>query len=523
MSTTIYTSKDASAIQATIYNWSGTDLHHPVGKMYGGSYLARSAIYIPLSFTGVRSIVEARLYMRGSRSGASHCYGDLTNKTIYVRRGTLSWGEDTAETEGLWGNRTWDFTTLSSWVTTNQSTMNWTAGVVDSTWYYADVTGIVTDWFNGAANYGFVLVNANETDYHEAVEFYSREKGSAYRPYLVLTTSTNSAPNAPIGLAPTADATAASIKPTFTGTFSDPDAGDSMTGFQILLYADNGTTQLWDSSAISASGATFSKQFSGSSLSYGTFYKWQARTKDASGVWGAYSSLQRFQIVTATPPSVITGLSATVLANSIDLDWDISTLIDADFDHYQLYKRQLGDTEWDQLGSIYVKATLTFHDLAVSFGVTYQYKITQFKNVSGGFDVESNDSDIVNAALAGEALDVWMVVGSDGLPEHTFELPVINERHVEPIQQEVFEPLGSSRKTVVRGRVLGAEGSLECLWDSTERDAVTPKIRYITHNRGPHTLRSPFGDVWLVEFGGAEKQYQQVGHLNLSLQWTEVA
>lgn len=520
---TIFTSKDASAIQATTFNWSGSDLHHPVGRMFGGTYLARSAIYFPISFAAVTTVTSAILHIRGSKTGASHCYGDTSSKTLRVRRALKTWGEDTPETEGLWGNRTWDYTELQATSVTHEATLVLASGVTDGTWYTVDVTDIVKDWKSGLLNLGLVLFNNNEADYQDGIEFYSREKGSAYAPYLVLTTGSNTAPNAPTGLHPTGDATVASLKPVFTGTFSDPDAGDSMLGFQIQLYADNGTTLIWDTSLVTATTSSFSRTYSGPTLSYNTFYKWRGRTADHTGLWGPYSSLQRFQTVNSTPPPIITGLSATILTNSIDIDWDISTLANADFDHYELYRREFGDTEWTELSSIFVKTSLIFHDLAVSFGVIYEYKITQFKNVGGGFDIESEDSDIVAAALDGEALDVWMVVGADGTPEHTFELPVTQHRHVEPIQQEVFEPLGSQRKTVVRGKVLGAEGSLAVIWDESERDDILPKLRYITHNRGPHTLRSPFGDVWLVEFGGPEKSYQPVGHLEVQLTWTEVA
>jgi len=36
-------------------------------------------------------------------------------------------------------------------------------------------------------------------------------------------------------------------------------------------------------------------------------------------------------------------------------------------------------------------------------------------------------------------------------------------------------------------------------------------------------LKSPFGDVWIVEFSGPTKDYESGGHLNAVLTWTEVA
>ena len=522
---TIYCSKDASAINATTYNWNGQDQHHPVGKSVSDLYQMRSVVYFPISFAGWKSITSAVLHLRGSKSGSSHCYGNTSSKQMHVRRMVSSWGEGDVNSEGVWDNDTWDWTTLTHAVTTHMADKTFSSGITDGTWYTVTVTDIVRDWFNGTgANYGFLLSNDDESDPDHGLEFYSREKGTGYKPYLEITYTTNTAPNAPTGLYPTGDAVVASLTPVLSGNFSDPDAGDTMSAYQIIAYEDDGTTQIWDSGSLGTTPDTsFSITYAGDALTYNTFYKWKARTRDAAGLWGAYSSLQRFQTVDATPPDAITGLSATVMDNSIVLDWDVSTLDVLDFDHYEIYRREFGDTEWTELASIYTESTITFSDLSPSFGITYEYKITQFKNVVGGFDIESPDSDIVQASLEGDAIDAWTIIGADGLAEHEFTLNVTDAPFNQPVQQEIFEPLGSDRKTISRGRVLGAEGTLNCVWHVDEVADILPNIRYITKNRGPHVLRSPFGDVWLVEFSGPTKNYQVGGHLYMTIAWTEVA
>jgi hypothetical protein len=74
----------------------------------------------------------------------------------------------------------------------------------------------------------------------------------------------------------------------------------------------------------------------------------------------------------------------------------------------------------------------------------------------------------------------------------------------------------------VRGRVLGAEGQLEVMWKDTEVQTAKLQLAYIRDVKGPHILKSPFGDVWLVEFSGPDKDYQNAGHLKTNLAWTEV-
>jgi hypothetical protein len=147
--------------------------------------------------------------------------------------------------------------------------------------------------------------------------------------------------------------------------------------------------------------------------------------------------------------------------------------------------------------------------------------------------LESPDGDenIIPASLLA---DVWMFVGFDRSPEHIVELPVSDESHTRPVQQEEFEPLGSDRKVIMRGFVLGHEGSVQCIW--INRDAPSPGdqqvyynetiigrrlVDYLTRNKGPHILKSPFGDVWNVEFQGPSYKWLDTGNLQVDLAWIE--
>ena len=71
-------------------------------------------------------------------------------------------------------------------------------------------------------------------------------------------------------------------------------------------------------------------------------------------------------------------------------------------------------------------------------------------------EIESADgpSNIASAEVGG---DIWLFIGADKDPAHIMELPVSDEDHRRPVQQEAFETLGSDRKLVIRGFVLGHE------------------------------------------------------------------
>ena len=129
---------------------------------------------------------------------------------------------------------------------------------------------------------------------------YNTSLGSIYCTY-----SPNNPPYAPIYLS----ATTNSLTPTFTGSFSDPDAGDTLGGVEIVVTRHSDGVQMWDSGELAASGSSFSKGYAGSALAANTQYDWKARTWDNWGAAGPYSTLQSFTIVQV--PNAPSSLSPT--------------------------------------------------------------------------------------------------------------------------------------------------------------------------------------------------------------------
>lgn len=224
-----------------------------------------------------------------------------------------------------------------------------------------------------------------------------------------------------------------------------------------------------------------------------------------------------------TPPDAITGLSATVIEelSHIQLDWDVSTLADVDFERYSVERRKVGESSFTIIRSITDKNDNSYLDALTGQGVEYEYRVLQYKEVPGDAPLASPEGDVVTAALES---DIWFVIGNANPNDtaHAFELPVYQETHTRPIQQEVFEPIVSSRKKVARGNVLGYEGTLSLVWDTSERADAKDQLQFLAENAGPHILKSPFGDVWQVEFDSPNYRYQLVGHLAVDIGWVEV-
>ena len=321
MATATFTAtKDASALNSND-GWSGWDNHHPVGESSGGNRY-RSFVYFPINFSGMTTVTAARLFLRAHRAGSgNHVLGSASGgptRNLAVCRMTKDWGEGTDRGETLWSSQeTWGYnnraaTDSGAWTETGKGMRSFT-GYSDGTWYEVDITNIVQAWKSGSANYGVILKINDSTDEQNssaALEFYARDQGSGYRPYVEVDYTSNTAPNAPTGLSPTGNALINSLSPTMTGTRSDPDTGDYISAFHVQLHDDSGNANsaslIWDSGDVVTTGSptTFSKVYSGPALSGNSFYRWRAQTRDKGSAWGAWSTLQRFKV--NTPPNTPT-------------------------------------------------------------------------------------------------------------------------------------------------------------------------------------------------------------------------
>lgn len=227
--------------------------------------------------------------------------------------------------------------------------------------------------------------------------------------------------------------------------------------------------------------------------------------------------------VTYTPPAALTGLSATVIEelSHIRLDWDATSLSGSDFNRYQVERKLPGSTSWTILATITDSARTYYKDATAGQGEVYNYRVIQYQTIPGDSPIAGEEGDVLTASLES---DVWFVIGNENPDDetHAFELPVSGERHTRPIQQEVFEPIARNRKKVARGNVLGYEGTLQIMWTNEERATAKDQLNFLATDPGPHLLKSPFGDVWEVEFDAPDYTYSGGGHLAVEIGWVEV-
>lgn len=325
---TFLTSKDSIVVLRNTDSASfgaGKDYHIYVGN--SGDYTIRGLVQFNLDFSDVTSITSATLYFTTARSNDGtvggylrDSHGTFSSAAMHISRVTSAWTEGTyGNDEGFNGANSVEWSNQPS--TTTEDRVSFTSRssrpsspTLDS----MDVTGIVTDWFNGAANNGIQVKFQSESG-TRYTEWYSREGDAstisgAVAPYIVLTYSTVTNPTgAPVSPSGTVakitnlsdltewTSTSQHAMPQFTWSYTSG-GGGAQTKWRLRIYDDaSKTTTHYDSGLVvdasRAADLTFSPVKNAEKQAYipgagwsgitglvnGTEYFWTIQVEDALG------------------------------------------------------------------------------------------------------------------------------------------------------------------------------------------------------------------------------------------------
>lgn len=378
---------------------------------------------------------------------------------------------------------------------------------------------------------------STSTDYRWKTRFQDSNSAwgaySAYNTFRVAT-APNGTFTSPSSGFPTVN-TVNTVTPTVTWSYT----GGTQLSYSIKIErTDSDGTVLANVTTLNVTTASASRQIPGGYLLHDKYYKLTLTVRSTDLLDDPTpSSVLAYVLLDAPDP--ITGLSATADEDlsKISLNWTTATLKTGHtFISYCVYRRISGDTQWTKIDEVLSRTRSDYNDWYAGNSLMYQYRVSiTTTKTSVGVEMESpDDPDGDNLVYSILDADAWVIVGADRADEHIQEIPVETEEHNRPIQQEVFETLGSDRKVIVRGFVLGHEGTISAIWDDRLVQSDTDiqvyynntiiarrLLDYITNNKGPHILKSPFGDVWDVEFSGPTYRWQQAGHLEVDLEWVE--
>jgi hypothetical protein len=139
----------------------------------------------------------------------------------------------------------------------------------------------------------------------------------------IVTLTQNIAPNAPTLVSPV-DTSVVDVTSTqrFTWTFSDPDPGDSQSGYDLRYSSNAGSS--W--TTLSGTTPNTYRDIVGGTFTSGVAYEWQVRTYDSQGVVGPWSTSKHF--TGGTPPAgptVTYPVAGGTVAFSDRVDWSYPT------------------------------------------------------------------------------------------------------------------------------------------------------------------------------------------------------
>jgi len=135
-----------------------------------GSNQTRMVLQFANDFSNVGSVTSAILHIRSFHLFTRH------SPNVTIRRITSAWSEGSYNggTSGAGSNAVY----YPGPSTTDTNKVVWAPGTKKDAWLTVNITGIVNDWFTGAANYGIMIQETNEGSTTNNWDAWTREGGS---------------------------------------------------------------------------------------------------------------------------------------------------------------------------------------------------------------------------------------------------------------------------------------------------------------------------------------------------------
>jgi hypothetical protein len=307
--------KEQSLAQISAGNaGNGNDTHCPNGKSsFDTSITFRTLLRFAQDYSGMAKVTKVELFVRKT-SGVHTAQGSGAHATVQRCGDSGSWssggGSENSWSTSASGERfpgpATGFTSAGSMTGTGWQSLD----ITDSYQAYIPSYVLNPDGNPGAGetNNGIRVKATDEGTVSDSFEFYGA--ASSYPPYLLVTYTTNTAPNTPVNTSPAAGATLpAGTSPTFSWTGSDPDSGDTRSASTLQVSTDPafGTTLY---SGAAGSGTGFSQTgvaYPGPALPAGVPLYWRVRNTDQDAANSSYSTATQFTIaavptISATTP-----------------------------------------------------------------------------------------------------------------------------------------------------------------------------------------------------------------------------
>ena len=300
--------------------WNGKYRSNPVGVSEGGTLSFRSVVKVPIDFSTLTNAVQitaATLQMRYFNTGAEF---DIVNntgtRTVNLHRLLVSF----TQSPGVDSNTGWSSSTTQNWNTKLKTagthydssviaSKTLTAPVSDNTLHEWDIlsfiqkiapASLLVGSTTGVAGEGLtnngILLKMSSTNASQGVEYYSKD-GAPNRspattvPTIVLTYTQNQAPNKPVPTSPLSGSLQSGDHVNFSATFSDEDAGDVPSGFDLEISQNSDYSSPIVSQTYGTTTTPLTASVAMTNFTSGINYYWRVRARDAAGATSVWSDL----------------------------------------------------------------------------------------------------------------------------------------------------------------------------------------------------------------------------------------
>jgi hypothetical protein len=245
-------------------------------------------------------------------------------------------------------------------------------------------------------------------------------------------------------------------------------------------------------------------------------YRFDVDVTDVDGLPGSGSSAD--YLADFAPPAELAGVTtiADPTSSKISVTWEPTA--NPDFDHYEVWRRVYGTTEWRVLSAqMFDIGTSSFDDYTAALNKTYEYAVMQVATI--GTSLVQGAFSPVTTALSGVAQ--WYLVA-----ENREDLTVALEwaesvNDTVPVQQEIIEALGRPFKIVVEGMVLGSEGEIAARIDGSQYADVARIESLLRAQLDRVLVKAPSGEVYPSKIGSIKRSRGEAGSVVLSLPYTQ--
>lgn len=272
----------------------------------------------------------------------------------------------------------------------------------------------------------------------------------------------NTAPNAPVLVSPIAGATVdQSATITLDWTFSDPDAGDTQSEFD-LRYRIVGAGAWTDVNSVTA---TTSYDITAATLTADETYEWEVRTYDSQGTVGAWSGVETFN--PTEPPTAPTFTAPAAADQVIALSFFNVGWTASEQDAYQL-RRVADDTGSPDTSTVYsdtgTVSAPSARSRSVEFPTNSRFEHIQLRVQKDGlwsswssirvevdYTVPPASTVTITAVSAAQALQVNVTAGTPAGLEPTPTVYDLYVRIASGGRADLDRPVGGSGIRIAQG------------------------------------------------------------------------